>query len=138
MANINYVHLFKPAVLLVEDDKLTQKIQAYTFTELGCDVFTADNVRTALEMLENPYDLIILDVGLPDQSGIHLAQTIRRGNTKQQYDIPIFVVSAYTAETDRAKYMSAGANEVLAKPMDHEKVKNILIRLVEKSLHQSS
>lgn len=129
MSTLNSVP-FKPAVLLVEDDELTQKIEAFTFKELGCDVVTVPDAQSALEALEKPYDLVILDVGLPDQSGIRLAEAIRRGHTKQNYSTPIVIVSTYTTETDRERYFNAGVTEVLPKPMDHEKIKLLLKKLI--------
>lgn len=129
---IKFIKEFKPSILLVEDDELTKKIEAYTFQELGCDVDTATCVEKALLALTKPYDLIVLDVGLPDQSGVKLAEQIRRGRTKQNFSTPIVVVSSYTEDSDRERYMMAGVDEVLPKPMNHESVKKLLIRLIER------
>jgi len=128
----NFIREFKPAVLLVEDDELTKKVEAYTFQELGCDVDTANSAETALVALTKPYDLIILDVGLPDQSGVRLAEDIRRGRTKQNYSTPIVVVSSYTQDSDRERYLMAGVDDVLPKPMNPESVKKLLLRIIEK------
>lgn len=132
MDKISYIRQFRPALLLVEDDELTQKIEAYTFQELGCEVVTANNAQAALKALDKPFDIIVLDVGLPDQSGVRLAEAIRHGRTKQNHNTPIVVVSTYATETDRQRYMSAGVDNVLAKPMDHEKIKDMLIQIIEK------
>jgi DNA-binding response OmpR family regulator len=130
--DIHDIELFKPAVLLVEDDELTKKIEAFALHAMGCEVDTANNAETALEALEKPYDLIVLDVGLPDQSGVRLAEDIRRGRTKQKYSTPIVIVSTFAEATDRQRYLNAGVDEVLAKPMDHERVKKLLFKLIEK------
>ena len=131
MNRIDHIRQFKPAVLLVEDDELTKKIEEFTFRELGCDVVTAPDAQSALEALDKPYDLVILDVGLPDQSGVRLAEAIRRGRTKQNHSTPIVIVSTYASDTDRERYLTAGATDVLSKPMDHEKIKSLLLKLVE-------
>lgn len=128
----NFIREFKPAVLLVEDDELTKKIEAFTFQELGCEVDTAFNAETALAALNKPYDLIVLDVGLPDQSGVRLAEDIRRGRTQQNFNTPILVVSTYTEDSDRARYLTVGVDEVLSKPMNPESVKKLLLRIIEK------
>ena len=135
MDNNDQIRQVKPAVLLVEDDELTKKIEEFTFKELGCEVETAPDAQTALEKLDKPFDLVILDVGLPDQSGVRLAEAIRRGRTKQNHSTPILVVSTYTTESDRERYLNAGATDVLAKPMDHEKVKNLLLKLIKQDKH---
>jgi len=130
--DIHDIEKFKPAVLLVEDDELTKKIEAFALHAMGCDVDTANDAETALQALEKPYDLIVLDVGLPDQSGVRLAESIRRGKTKQKYSTPILIVSTFAEEIDRQRYLNAGVDEILSKPMDHEKVKKLLFKLIEK------
>ncbi len=129
---INFIREFKPNVLLVEDDELTKKIEAFTFKELGCEVDTAVNAESALVALNKPYDLIVLDVGLPDQSGVRLAEAIRRGRTNQNNRTTILVVSTYTEESDRQRYLTAGVDEILPKPMNPESVKKLLLRIIEK------
>jgi DNA-binding response OmpR family regulator len=129
---VNFIREFKPAVLLVEDDELTKKIEAFTFQELGCEVDTAANAETALVALNKPYDLIVLDVGLPDQSGVRLAEAIRRSRTNQNNSTTILVVSTYTEESDRQRYLTAGVDEILPKPMNPESVKKLLLRIIEK------
>ncbi len=133
MDKVSYIRQFRPSVLLVEDDELTQKIEAYTFQELGCEVSTAKDAQTALKALDKPFDIIVLDVGLPDQSGVRLAEAIRHGRTKQNHNTPIVVVSAYATEIDRQRYLGAGVDNVLAKPMDHEKIKDMLMQIVDKN-----
>jgi DNA-binding response OmpR family regulator len=128
----DYIRDFNLAVLLVEDDEITKKIETYTLQELGCKVDAVPTATAAKTALSKVYDLIVLDVGLPDQNGVKLAEEIRSGRTKQKFSTPIVVVSARAEETDRQRYAMAGIDDVFAKPMNPEIIKKLLLSIIDK------
>ena len=68
--NINTSKQQKRKILLVEDHPIAQKIAQFVLNALNCEIEIAQNATTALEkFLNNVYDLIFLDVGLPDKDG---------------------------------------------------------------------
>ena len=72
----------KLSVLLVEDVPLIQRFSTEILETLGCKVTLARNAAEALEFANNPYDLIFMDIGLPDQDGLVVAREIRMRTTK--------------------------------------------------------
>lgn len=102
----------KKSILVVEDEPAIAETILYALETEG---FRGDRVGTAREALqvlkEGKYDLAILDVGLPDQSGLELCRTIRKTST-----IPLFFLTARSEEIDRVIGLEMGADDYIAKP----------------------
>ena len=106
-------------LLLVEDDAM---IGASVRTGLRQDGFAVDWVQDGraaeLALETNPYDALLLDLGLPRKAGLEvLAALRRRGNA-----IPVLVLTARDAIADRVKGLDAGADDYLVKPFDLEEL----------------
>lgn len=101
-------------ILLVDDDPPSVKMTAFLLREEGYEVITADNGRTALEMVqrESP-DLVILDVMLPHIDGLEVTRRVR-----QTMDVPIIMLSAKGETTDKVNGLEVGADDYLAKPFE--------------------
>lgn len=102
-------------VLLVEDDPM---IGASVQKGLRQDGFTVDWVRDARAASSavsgEDYDLMLLDLGLPDRDGTEFLKSLRtRGNT-----MPVLIVTARDAVTDRVTGLDAGADDYIVKPFD--------------------
>jgi two-component system, OmpR family, KDP operon response regulator KdpE len=98
--------------LIVEDDRAVQRVLRMLFETNGFRVIVADScaggVRDA--RLHHP-DIMIVDLGLPDQDGIHLIQAVRTWSPA-----PILVLSARTAEAQRLSAFDVGADDYILKP----------------------
>lgn len=116
------------SVLLVEDDILTQKITSWMLQELNWKVQVACTGKQALNLLEKKFDLVIMDVGLPDIDGISLASRIRQAHTQNQ-NIPIVALTAHVMEKDKEKCLAAGMNDFLKKPLFKKDLKNVLTKI---------
>lgn len=116
-------------VLLVEDDLLTQKVTRWMLEELKWNVQIASTGNQALKMLENNFDLIIMDVGLPDMDGISLAGKIRNGESVNQ-KTPIVALTAHVMESDKEKCLASGMNDFLKKPLFKKDLKKLLLKLL--------
>lgn len=100
-------------ILVVEDELELLESVAEGLRMSGYAVDTANNGRTAEEMgLINAYDLVVLDVNLPELDGFSVLERIRRHNKT----VNIIMLTARTAVDDRVKGLDLGANDYLIKP----------------------
>lgn len=131
----------KPIILLVEDNELIQKINRFYLLSLGCDVLLAKTGNDAINMLNECFDLVVLDIGLPDMSGIEVAKAIRQSESHGR--TPIVALTALSRDIFTPCY-AAGMNEVAQKPLPIEEMYSILHRfmpthheILEKYWHQN-
>jgi DNA-binding response OmpR family regulator len=101
-------------VLVVDDDPPSVKMTSFLLKEEGYDVRTADNGRDALRIVEEePVDLVILDVMMPQLDGHEVCRRIR-----QKYEVPIIFLSAKGETSDKVAGLELGADDYLAKPFE--------------------
>lgn len=115
-------------IVLVDDDANLLKVYRFFLTKQGYEIVTCSDGQTALKFVSNgqPVDLFILDVELPDMSGLDLMEEIRKN---QRYaNIPIIISSAY--EQYKGDFTSWLASDYLVKQPDlgvlEAKVKSLL------------
>lgn len=121
--------VYKLRILLVEDNDLVQRVYKAVLEQIeGCSVDSAMNAQMALEYyMQYSYDLIFMDICLPDSSGIALTQIIRQQETNGER-IPIIAITAHGDAKDRERFLTAGMDEVLIKPLSLESILSILER----------
>ena len=107
-------------VLLVEDDPRLGRLLRRMLEEDRHVVELATDVRTALEFAEDlgGFEAIILDLGLPDGSGLDVARRLRTTGSA----IPILVLTARDTVADRVRGLDAGADDYLVKPFAYEEL----------------
>lgn len=116
----NAVKIF---ILVVEDNQIAAVMVEQLLRELGCVVLVAENGKQALYLVKNnSFDLIFMDVGLPDISGIEVTRQIRQHNNQ----IKIIGLTAHVDEKDHQYCLEAGMNEVFTKPLLKETAIEIL------------
>ncbi|WP_339049693.1 ATP-binding protein [Rickettsiella endosymbiont of Xylota segnis] len=114
-------------ILLVEDDKLAAKIAQSILTELDCAIDIASDAKTALKNIQNKdYQLILMDIGLPDMDGIALAHRIRLQQWQRTDTTPIVGLTAHIDVENRQRCLDAGMNTVILKPLKKETAKELL------------
>jgi two-component system catabolic regulation response regulator CreB len=102
-------------LLLLEDDPAIARTVAYALEREGLAVAHSVLVQDAREQLARaPFDLLVLDVGLPDGSGLDLLRELR--GTPATAALPVLVLSAHGEEIDRVLGLELGADDYLAKP----------------------
>ena len=102
----------KSEILMIDDEPQMRKLLEITLQSNGYLSKTAASAREGLIMAENhPPELILLDLGLPDESGHNVLQKLR-----QWYTNPIIILSVQKNETDIIKALDNGANDYLSKP----------------------
>ena len=112
-------------VLLVEDDPIVQKVHSSFLKNFGYKHDLAENGVKALDLADKKkYNLILMDVGLPDHSGMYVIANIR-GNFKNR-STPIVVLSAYQQNEIKEQCMAVGATDFFLKPINLQKLKDIV------------
>lgn len=114
--------MYNKKILFVDDDKdlafiITEMLEGY-----GYKVTNAYDSETAIKLMEdNKYDLLLLDINLPDITGFELCMELRRVST-----VPIIFASARTSETDRITGFDIGGDDYIEKPYS---MKELLARV---------
>ena len=102
-------------LLLLEDDPAIARTVAYTLERDGLQVTHCLLVQDARQQMQRqPFDLLVLDVGLPDGSGLDLLRDVR--NTAPTAALPVLMLSAHGEEIDRVLGLELGADDYLTKP----------------------
>jgi CheY-like chemotaxis protein len=102
-----------------------------TLEKLGYTVSQAVNGLQVLDLLaREPYDAVLLDIQMPFMSGIEVARRIRSSASGAiDPHTPVIALTAYAMAGDRERFMEAGMDDYLAKPVDHEELRRVLNRL---------
>lgn len=121
-------------ILLAEDNELNQEIATIILEDAGFSVEVAENGKIAVDMLKNSqegyYQLVLMDVQMPEMDGYEATRTIRKLENKQLSSIPILAMTANAFEEDRQEALKCGMNGHLTKPIDPE----ILFETLDKIL----
>ena len=119
--------LTKSTVLLVEDNALNRTVAEGYLKHLGQAVISAENCAEALSIARSErFDLILMDINLPDGDGVTLTGQMREIIGK---DIPIFAASAHAFEEDHKRFLEAGMNGCLRKPLRINDLSRVLAEL---------
>ena len=117
-------------LLLVEDNAVNQKIIIVMLSREGYQVDLAgDGEEALLKIQQHPYDLVLMDCGLPKLDGYHCTEMIRK--TLGKTDLPIVALTAHALPGDAEKCYQFGMNDYLSKPIR----KHLLLNLIQKHLH---
>jgi CheY-like chemotaxis protein len=119
-------------VLLVEDEPINQLVALELLSNTGLVVDTADDGVQAVEKAKaKTYDLILMDVQMPNMDGLAATRHIRQIPERQT--IPILAMTANAFSEDKAKCLDAGMNDFLAKPVIPEMFFATLLRWLQKN-----
>lgn len=125
--NQHHFNAEQKRILLVEDDKLAGKIAQSILTGLDAAVDIAPDAKTALENIQDKaYQLILMDIGLPDMDGIALAHRIRLQQWQRTDTTPIVGLTAHIDVENRQRCLDAGMNTVILKPLSKASAKELL------------
>ncbi|MDP9230292.1 MAG: response regulator transcription factor [Bacteroidota bacterium] len=120
----------KASILLVEDEENLHEALKLNLELEGYEVTSAFDGAAALRATQNEYfDLIILDVMLPEMDGINVTETIRLHNN----EVPILILSAKNTSADRVLGLKKGADDYLAKPFNLEELLLRVQKLINKN-----
>jgi hypothetical protein len=105
-------------VLVAEDNATNQKLVVELLRQHGCRVSVVDNGHAAVDRaLREPFDVILMDVQMPEMSGIEATSAIRQGERAQGRRTPIIALTARAMAGDREQCFAAGMDGYVAKPL---------------------
>lgn len=114
-------------ILLAEDFEVNRKLLVPFLERYGHTVITAKNGKEVLNLLSNQaVDLILMDIKMPIMDGIEATRQIRKDNTQSIANIPIIALTAHAIKGDREKFIDAGMDEYISKPIQGDELLNII------------
>jgi signal transduction histidine kinase/CheY-like chemotaxis protein len=125
-------------VLLVEDDKINQKVAINMLEKQGYRVDAVDNGRQAVAAVElGYYQLVLMDIQMPEMDGLEATRIIRSAEAAGQLrcesslgHLPIVAMTAHVLESDRLRCLEAGMDEVITKPVKPQLLTETLARIL--------
>lgn len=109
----------KPAILIVEDEEKIARVLELELTFEGYEIGKAFNGMDGLRMFrEREWDLILLDIMLPEMSGIEMLRRVRSGNTHT----PVILLTAKDSVEDKVSGLDLGADDYVTKPFQMEEL----------------
>jgi DNA-binding NtrC family response regulator len=118
----------KETILVTDDEPIVRSILQRKLEQWGYSVNLAENGTAALAHLQkDPPDLITLDIKLPDMSGIE----VLKGLKKHKLQIPVIMITAFGIVDDAVNCLKLGAYDFVEKPINFEKLRNILQNALE-------
>ncbi len=120
----------KLRILLVEDNEINSTLVAHLLTKQGHEVVVAGNGREAVERVQQScsgaFDLILMDVQMPEMDGFETTAAIRAHELKTHEHVPIVAVTAHAMKGDRERCLASGMDHYLPKPIVVEELLEIL------------
>jgi signal transduction histidine kinase/DNA-binding response OmpR family regulator len=106
-------------ILLAEDNFINQAVATRVFEKLGHSLMIANNGKEALTLLDqqNNFDLVMMDIQMPEMDGIEATRQIREKEAKTGEHIPIIAMTAYAMTGDKERFLSAGMDGYVSKPI---------------------
>ena len=118
-------------VLLAEDNHVNQKVVTEILVRAGHSVDVAANGVEAVEAVNaQPYDIVLMDVQMPEMDGVRATRRIREAGGKRS-GIAIVALTATAMKGDREKYLAAGMNAYVSKPVAPEKLLEAMARALD-------
>jgi len=119
------------SILLVEDNELNQRLMKISLTRYNYNVSIAVNGLEGVEMFKKQkFDLILMDIMMPVMDGFEATREIRNIESQNKNGkIPIIAFTANTINNDREKCIQGGMDDILEKPFDINKFREILSSL---------
>lgn len=123
-------------ILLAEDNELNAEITTTILSEMGFEVKTVeDGILCVNEMQHQPantYDLILMDIQMPNMDGYKATDCIRHLSQLEKANIPIIAMSANAFEEDKKKAFDVKMNDYITKPIDFQKMEEVLKHILSK------
>ena len=106
-------------VLLAEDNRVNQRLATRLLEKMGHHVTLTENGREAVAAANrHPFDLILMDVQMPEMDGLEATALIRANERVSGRRVPILALTAHVMKGDREKCLAAGMDAYISKPLD--------------------
>ena len=115
-------------ILVAEDNKVNQMVMMRLLHRMGCQADLASDGASAISKVgANSYDVVLMDLNMPEMDGLEATRRIRRMCTTQSA-VPIVALTASATNEDRSQCLAAGMNDYLTKPVEIDALKRALDR----------
>lgn len=119
MTKTDYNSLGRRRILVAEDVELNQFLARHMMEAWGMEVDIAGNGREALVLVQkNQYDLVLMDIHMPEMDGLEATRQIRQLTDACKAQVPIIALTANALKGDRERFLAAGMNDYLPKPIN--------------------
>ena len=119
-------------ILLAEDDLVNQRIAVRVLEKRGWEVVAVSNGKKAVEAAGGShFDIILMDDQMPEMTGVEATAVIRMEEKQTGFHMPIVAMTANAMSGDREKYLAAGMDAYVSKPIDREAMFRTIINLVK-------
>lgn len=117
-------------ILVVDDEEDTRQLLVQSLTFHGATVISADSAKNAIELIkdQNP-DVLVSDIGMPDEDGYSLIRKIRALPDEQHRNIPAIALTAFTRAQDRMRALSSGFQNHVSKPVEPDELTTVIASL---------
>jgi signal transduction histidine kinase/DNA-binding response OmpR family regulator len=120
----------KLRVMVVEDNPINLRLTAAILESMGHVVVTTHSGQEAIDRLHSELvDLVLMDIQMPNMSGIDATKRIRELETSTGKHLPIIAVTAHAMEGDRERCLAAGMDDYLPKPIQEEDLREMIRRI---------
>jgi len=110
-------------ILLAEDNPVNQKLAIRLLEKIGLDPTAVENGAEALKALaEEKYDVVLMDIQMPEMDGIEATKRIREMERENGGHVPIVALTAHAMKGDMERFMDAGMDDYLSKPLSSERL----------------
>lgn len=128
-ADTDFAFQYPLRILLAEDNAVNQKVALRMLAKLGYRADVAANGLEVIAALERqPYDLVLMDIQMPEMDGLEATQRIRKRWRNSQTPLRIIAMTAYAFQADLDRCMAAGMDGYISKPIRMERLLEVLSR----------
>lgn len=124
----------KLRILLAEDDLVNRQLAEHLLRKFGHHVTSASNGRKAVETLQtsglDSFDAILMDIQMPDMDGIEATAAIRELEKGKTRRLPVIAMTAHAMKGDRSRFMEAGMDAYIAKPVQARELLTVIEQTV--------
>jgi len=125
-------------ILLAEDSFVNQRLVVGVLTKYGHHIDIAENGRRAYELwFRGRYDLVLMDVQMPEMDGLEAAQIIRAHEQRTGRHTPIIAMTAHAMKGDRERCLEAGMDDYVAKPVRRRELVDTIHRVIGQPVEES-
>lgn len=122
-------------ILIVDDHPGNRLVASTLVEECGCEFAMAQNGQEAVELIKTSdnFDAVLMDVQMPIMDGLEATMRIREHEKKMgKMRVPIIALTAHPFPSDQQSCLAAGMDDYLYKPLDPDKLKNLITRVILK------
>jgi signal transduction histidine kinase/CheY-like chemotaxis protein/streptogramin lyase len=119
-------------ILVAEDNHINQRFASALLEKMGYQITIVENGRAAVRAVEEAeFDLVLMDVQMPEMDGLEATATIRKSEKHSVSRMPIIALTAHAMEGDKQKFLAAGMDGYVSKPINREALEKAMVQVLQ-------